>query len=159
MVAYWPTAFLGGFLKTLRKFVNTLELGTVQLASKSTNMGFVRHQKKPSPLSASKVEFTLSSTQEPYKNGVEAYATAAEGVLSSAGLMGLLMRGPIAVTLAVSAGDWVSSAGVSASPPHAPARHATLSPARRRSRRTSPSPESIFLSRAGDAPRLGERNL
>ena len=90
-----------------------------------------------------------------YKNGVEAYATVAEGVLSSAGLM----RGPIAVTLAVSAGDRIFSRCVRFAPPCARAAHATLSPARRRSRRTSPSPESIFLSRAGDAPRLGERNL
>ena len=59
--------------------------------------------------------FTLSSTQEPYmnKNGVEAYATVAEGVLSSAGLM----RGHIAVTLAVSAGDRVFSRCVRFAPP------------------------------------------
>ena len=56
---------------------------------------------------------TLSSTQEPYKNGVEAYATVAEGVLSSAGLM----RGSIAVTLAVSAGDRVFSRCVRFAPP------------------------------------------
>ena len=56
---------------------------------------------------------TLSSTQEPYKNGVEAYATVAEGVLSSAGLM----RGSIAVTLAVSAGDSVFSRCVRFAPP------------------------------------------
>ena len=56
---------------------------------------------------------TLSSTQEPYKNGVEAYATVAEGVLSSAGLM----RGPIAVTLAVSAGDRIFSRCVRFAPP------------------------------------------
>ena len=48
-----------------------------------------------------------------YKNGVEAYATVAEGVLSSAGLM----RGPIAVTLAVSAGDRVFSRCVRFAPP------------------------------------------
>ena len=53
------------------------------------------------------------STQEPYKNGVEAYATVAEGVLSSAGLM----RGSIAVTLAVSAGDRVFSRCVRFAPP------------------------------------------
>ena len=53
--------------------------------------------------------------QEPYnyKNGVEAYATVAEGVLSSAGLM----RGSIAVTLAVSAGDRVFSRCVRFAPP------------------------------------------
>ena len=53
--------------------------------------------------------------KEPYmnKNGVEAYATVAEGVLSSAGLM----RGPIAVTLAVSAGDRVFSRCVRFAPP------------------------------------------
>jgi len=56
---------------------------------------------------------TLSSKHEPYKNGVEAYATVAEGVLSSAGLM----RGPIAVTLAVSAGDRVFSRCVRFAPP------------------------------------------
>ena len=49
------------------------------------------------------------------KNGVEAYATVAEGVLSSAGLM----RGSIAVTLAVSAGDRVFSRCVRFAPPRA----------------------------------------
>ena len=56
---------------------------------------------------------TLSSTQEPFMYGVEAYATVAEGVLSSAGLM----RGSIAVTLAVSAGDRVFSRCVRFAPP------------------------------------------
>ena len=66
-------------------------------------MGFVRHGE-------------LRKIGQPYlqrKNGVEGYATVAVGVLSSAGLM----RGSIAVTLAVSAGDRVFSRCVRFAPP------------------------------------------
>ena len=83
-------------------------------------MGFVASKKSsPDFLLESGGSFFLKPypqrKKEPYmnKNGVEAYATVAEGVLSSAGLM----RGSIAVTLAVSAGDRVFSRCVRFAPP------------------------------------------
>ena len=77
-------------------------------------MGWVASKKVPLfCLENGGVFLNLILNARNYKNGVEAYATVAEGVLSSAGLM----RGSIAVTLAVSAGDRVFSRCVRFAPP------------------------------------------